>query len=320
MRLSLASTAYMDLPLGEALSRVKALGLECIDLAVDTSSRMLQLEDLLEPTRRASVQRQLADAGLSISAISNHADGQLLLGPLHEVTDGIYKGTPAEKRAYAIRRMQDCARAADALGVRLVAGFIGCPDYARWFRWPGQEDGWAPQFAQCAEVMGQVLPVYREYGVRFAHELHPKQLVYETESAARSLEVLGEFAEWGFNVDTGNLALAGVDAVDFIRQFGSRIWHVHAKDAEVLRPVTRRHFLAHNRYYAPAERNFRFRIPGWGQLDWRRILTELHLAGYTGDVAVENEDNTLGRWEGCRLALDFIRPLLLHTPRQERWW
>ncbi len=319
MRLTLASTAYMDLPLTEAIAKVRSLGLERIELAVDTSSRMLRLEDLLDRHRRAEVLRLLSEAGLEIAAVSNHADGQLLLGPLHEVTDGFYKAPPAEKRAYAIRRMQDTARAADAVGARLVTGFIGCPDYARWFHWPGQE-GWDTQFAECAEVMGTVLSVYREHGVRFAHELHPKQLVYETESAARSLEVLGAFAEWGFNLDTGNLALAGVDAVDFIRLFGERIWYVHAKDAEVMRPVTRRHFLAHPRYFSEAERNFRFRIPGWGQLDWRRILTELHLIGYRGDVAVENEDSTLGRWEGCQRAIEFIRPLLPHEPRQARWW
>ena len=115
-------------------------------------------------------------------------------------------------------------------------------------------------------------------------------------------------------------ALAGVDAVDFIREFPDRLWYVHAKDAEVVYPRTRRHFFAHLGYHSEGMRNFRFRIAGWGQIEWRQVFTALNLAGYRGVVAVENEDTTIGRWEGCRQALDFIRPLLLNEPLSKRWW
>ena len=319
MRLSLACTAYMDLSLEDAIARVQALGLDAIELAVDTTAVMLDVDELLDAGARARVTTLVDQAGLAITALSNHGDGQLLLGPLHAVTDGFYRGTPAEKQAYARERMKNTARAADALGVRVVTGFIGCPDYARWFHWPG-EPGWEAHYEEMERVISDVLAVYRHYGVRFAHELHPKQLVYEPASAQRSLDILGGFAEWGFNLDTGNLALAGVDPVEFIRLFGERIFYVHAKDAESVRPATRDHFIAHPSYHGEVGRNFRFRIPGWGDLDWRRIMTELNLAGYRGTVAVENEDTTIGRWEGCRLAIDHVRPLLLCEERQARWW
>ncbi len=318
MRLALASTAYSDLPLADAADRLAALGLDAIELAVDTRARLCDVDALLDAGERRAIQRLLAERGLDVVALANHDDGQLVLGPHHAVTDGFYLGTPEEKRAYGIRRMKDTARAADALGVRLVAGFTGCPDYARWFHWH-DEPGWEANYEALAVDWSQILDVYREYGVRFAHELHPKQVVYEPVGARMSLELFAGYDEWGFSLDTANLMLAGVDPVAFAREFAARIFYVHAKDAEVVEPTTREHFIARPGY-GELGRNFRFRVPGWGQVPWTKVITELHTGGYDGVVAVETEDATLGRWEGCRRGLDHIRPLLPTEPPAPRWW
>ena len=243
MRLALASTAYSDLPLADAADRLAHLGLDAIELAVDTRARLCDVDALLDAGERRAIQRLLAERGLDVVALANHDDGQLVLGPHHAVTDGFYRGTPEEKRAYGIRRMKDTARAADALGVRLVAGFTGCPDYARWFHWHDQA-GWEANYEALADDWSEILDVYREYGVRFAHELHPKQVVYEPVGARMSLELFAGYDEWGFSFDTANLMLAGVDPVAFAREFAPRIFYVHAKDAEVVEPTTREHFIA----------------------------------------------------------------------------
>jgi sugar phosphate isomerase/epimerase len=318
MQLGLTSNLLADMPLAEAVEVFTGVGADNIELSVDTGFSLVELNDLLSAESRAPIQQLLSKAGIAVSALSNHRDGQLVLGPHHEVTDGFYCGDAAAKKAYGIQRMKDTARAADALGVRIVTGFTGCPDYSRWFHWPG-EAGWEVNLEALQSTWAEILHVYDEYGVRFAHELHPKQVVYESWTARQSVSMFQEFDSWGFNLDTGNLMLAGVDPIEFIREFGPSVVYVHAKDVEQARPVTRAHFLA-NPGYGDIMRNFRFRVPGWGELNWRSIITELQLVGYDGVVAVEHEDPTIGRVEGARRGLAFMRPLLPVSEREQRWW
>ncbi|MFN2588230.1 MAG: sugar phosphate isomerase/epimerase family protein [Actinomycetota bacterium] len=306
------------MPLAEAAKVFADLSVTDIELSVDTGFALVQLDDLLDADSCRAVKALLDEVPITVSALSNHRDGQLVLGPHHEVTNGFFRGTAEEKRTFGIRRMKDTARAADALGVRIVTGFTGCPDYSRWFHWPG-ERGWEVNLEAMQEVWSGILAVYDEYGVAFAHELHPKQVVYESWTARESIEMFRDFKSWGLNLDTGNLVLAGVDPVSFIREFGAHVLYVHAKDVEHARPTTREHFIARPKY-GDIMRNFRFRVPGWGELNWPSILTELHLIGYTGVVAVEHEDPTMGRVEGARRGLQFLGPLLLETSRERRWW
>ena len=43
---------------------------------------------------------------------------------------------------------------------------------------------------------------------------------------------------------------------------------------------------------------YRFRIPGWGQVDWKEVITELSMVGYDGALSYEHEDVTMSRMDG----------------------
>jgi sugar phosphate isomerase/epimerase len=108
--------------------------------------------------------------------------------------------------------------------------------------------------------------------------------------------------------------------VVFVAELGERILHVHAKDGEqVAHQSERSGLLAHGRWDR-RDRGFRFRIPGWGDLDWKQLISELRLAGYDGVLAVEHEDPVIGRHEGLRKACEHLAPLLLRDPPERRWW
>ena len=319
MKLGVCMQVFNDRKLEEALASAARLGFEAVELAVDARSPFIDLDEALAGGWR-KLQRALRDHGLELSALSNHQEGQLLLGPHGRDTDRIVRGSPAEKAAYARRRLSQTARLAEMLEIKTVIAFTGCEDYSRWFPWP-DPDGYEAMGPAFRDAMLPILDDFSRHGVRFAAECHPRQFAYNLETAELALTLLDNHPGFGFNLDPANLVLAGMDPVVFVVEMKKRIWHVHAKDAELVKHVAGRSgLLAHGRWDRPG-RGFRFRVPGWGDLDWRRLITELHVGGFSGVLAVEHEDPTMSREEGLIQARQHLAPLLLHEPHPgERWW
>jgi sugar phosphate isomerase/epimerase len=100
-----------------------------------------------------------------------------------------------------------------------------------------------------------------------------------------------------------------MDYVAAAREFAPRIFHVHAKDSEILADR-----LARQGYLGSGWA--RFRLPGMGQIDWVRFLSALHEGGYDGVLSVEHEDSTWHRdaeqtRRGFELALRFLRSVVV---------
>lgn len=318
MRLGVCAQVLYHQTFEEALGTAAELGFEAIELPVDSRSPFIDLEEAL-----AGSWRRIADAtrrvGLTISALSNHQEGQLLLGPHGVDTDAIHPGDAEEKIRYAIHRLEQTAELAAKLEVGVVCGFTGCEDYSRWFPWP-IEDGYERMGVTFRERMVPLLDTFARYGVRFAHECHPRQFAYNLETAKLALDLVDGHSALGFNFDPANLVLAGMNPVVFVAELGDRILHVHAKDAErVEHQVDRSGLLAHGRWDR-RDRGFRFRIPGWGDLNWKQLISELRQAGYDGVLAVEHEDPIIGRVEGLRKSYEYLSPLILREATGPRWW
>lgn len=112
----------------------------------------------------------------------------------------------------------------------------------------------------------------------------------------------------GLNFDPSHLQWMGADVVGAVRAFGDRIFHVQAKDAEVL-PGR----LAETTYFADGW--WRYRLPGYGQVPWRAVLSALREVGYDGVISIEHEDPVWTGTEekvvdGLERAAAFLRPLL----------
>jgi sugar phosphate isomerase/epimerase len=106
----------------------------------------------------------------------------------------------------------------------------------------------------------------------------------------------------------------------FVKELKGRIFHVHAKDGELVpHNAARSGLLAHGAWDRP-DRGFRFRIPGWGDVPWKRLVTELILTGYEGYLALENEDPVFNPMDGLKKAMAVLQPLLPEGKREDCWW
>ena len=304
--------------LDTALAWAAGLGIGSLELSSHVSGRF-DVDDMFEPGRIDELRTAVRVHGLRVSALNMSADGQLLLGPHHTDTDWIHAGTADEKRAFGRRRMRRSAELAAALEIPVITGFVGCEDYSRWFPWP-DANGWERMEPGFVEELTPLLDHFQALGVRLAVEPHPRQFVYNTETALRSVELLADHPAWGFTLDPANLVLAGADPVVFANELGERIINVHAKDAELVAHHAARSGLLANGPWGRPGRGFRFRLPGWGDIAWKRLITELSVCGYGGPCVIEHEDLTMAPAEGVEKAVAFLEPLLIRQPTEDVWW
>jgi len=317
MKIGIFTATYLDMNLEGVCKMASELGYEAVELPAFKGNPHLDIEEIVKGNNAQNLKKMIAGYGMTISALSNHPEGQIVLGPFGKDTDAIYPGTKEEKIKFGTERMIKTAQAANALEVPVVCGFIGCENFGRFFPWPNSQ-GWADMEQEFVERWGYILDKFAEYGVKFAHEPHPNELVYDIGSARRSLELMGGRKEWGFNFDPANLIYLDIDVENFINEFGDRIYHVHAKDGEVVAHNVRRSGRIPQGSWQRLDRGFRFRIPGWGSVPWKKVITELSMIGYDYVMSYEHEDVTMSRQDGITKTIAYLKPLVIQKPYEGR--
>jgi sugar phosphate isomerase/epimerase len=317
MKIGIFSANYMDIKLEDVLKKAASLGYEAVEIPAFIGNPHLDVDEIVKGDNAKKFKKMVNSYGLIISALSNHTESQLICGPHGVDTDEIYKGTKEEKIKFGIERLIKTAEAANALEIPVVCGFTGCSNFGRIFPFPYSK-GWEEDEKAFANHFNTVLDKYEKYGVKFAMEPHPNEMVYDILSAKRSIELLDNRKQWGFNYDPANLIYSGIDVENFIDTFHDRIYHVHAKDGELV---------SHNLKYSGSipkgqwqriDIGFRFRIPGWGSVPWKKVLTELSLIGYDYVISYEHEDVTMSREDGITKTIAYLKPLLINKPFEGR--
>ena len=319
MNIGFCSMNYSDLPLEEVCRIASAYGYDAIEIPVYTDNGQVDADECLKGNNAQKLKEMVESYGLSISGVSNHADSPLVMGPYSQGMDRICPGTKEQKEAFARDSMIKSAELAAALGVGHVVAFSGMENYGHINDWP-EPDGWKYEEEQFCSKWGEIFDRYRSYGVKVAFEPHPNNIVYDTQSTLRLLEVVDHHESFAINLDPANILFSGIDVNLFVDCLSDRIVSVHAKDCEIVR-----HNLAKgglNMYmqdgWGRIDRSFRFRIPGWGDIDWKRLISELFLNGYNGTFNYEHEDVIMSRLDGTKKTIEFLRPLMIEAPYEGR--
>ncbi len=321
MKIGILTALFGDWPLEKVARHVSELGYEAVELPIWAGNKHLSLDEVLAGKGK-ELKKLLAGHGLMISAINHGIAGQLSMGPHDSSTDVWAPGmSPEQKIAYAVEQLKRSARAASELEVPVVNGLIGSHVWDKWYIFPpANEKLYEEGFLLFAERWNLILDEFKRYGVKWGLEVHPTGIAYNIETAQKALAALDNRPEFGFNFDPSHLVWQLIDPVIFVKTFGKRIFHCHAKDGELQEDEVRRSGVIPTGGWMRPDRGFRFRVPGWGQVDWRRVMTALVSVGYDYVMSFEHEDPVMSPEDGAEKAIAYLRPLVIKKPLTSVWW
>jgi sugar phosphate isomerase/epimerase len=304
---------FADIPLVDFAAKAAEWGYDGLELACWGDHL-----DVAEAARSKRYTQSRLDIlnkhGLKLFAISHHLAGQLVCDPNNDSRSDLFApasthGNAEAKRKWAIQTMKDTARAARNLGVSVVNGFTGSSIWHLLYSFPPVSDAMIQAgFEDFAKRWNPILDVFDDCGVRFALEVHPTEIAFDTITARRALEAIGQRKTFGFNFDPSHLHWQMVDPVKFLKAFSDRIFHVHMKDAAVTLDGETGILASHLNFGQPG-RGWDFRSLGRGGVKFEEIVRTLNAIGYRGPLSVEWEDAAMDREFGAAEACRFVKAL-----------
>ncbi len=274
-----------------------------------------------DPSYVSAKRDLLAQYELKAFAISTHLVGQAVCDNIDErhksiLPDYIWgDGDPEGVRGRAAEEMTRTGHVAKDFGVDTVVGFTGSSVWPLLYAFPPTpqkmiDDG----FKDFAKRWTPILDEYQKLGVRFALEVHPTEIAFDVVTAERALEALDQHPAFGFNFDPSHFGYQGVDYIDFIHRFADRIWNVHIKDVSWRNTPGPSGTFGGHLDFGDRRRQWDFRSPGRGDIDFQAIIRALNAIHYVGPLSVEWEDNGMDRIHGAREACEFVKRVDFDLP------
>ena len=247
----------------------------------------------LDKTGANEIRKMLNGYGLPISALGYYPN------PLHP---------EAEHRETVIAHLKKVIEAAALLEVPVVGTFVG-----------KDKNKTVPQnLEDYAKIWPPIVKFARERGVKIAIENCPMIFSYDEWPGGNNLastpaiwrkmwEIIPD-DNFGLNLDPSHLILQMIDYERVVREFSSRIFHVHAKDLHIDQEGIYNHGVLSQGmgWQVP-------RLPGLGDMNWPKFFAALTGARYDYVVSIEHEDRAYEGDEelvkrGFYLSRDVLKP------------
>jgi sugar phosphate isomerase/epimerase len=210
----------------------------------------------------------------------------------------------AAHRQAVAAHLKKVMNAAAALGLPVVNTFIG-RDHTRSItdNWALMLEVWRPLIKH-AESCGILIGI-ENCPMLFTNDEWPggKNLAVSPHLWRRIFTDLGS-EKIGLNLDPSHLIWLHIDYARCIRDFASRIVHVHAKDTRIDHDKLYEHGILGLGWHTP-------KIPGLGDVNWGQFFSALTDTGYNGPVCIEVEDRAFegsldDRKRSLRLSKKFL--------------
>jgi len=215
-----------------------------------------------------------------------------------------------EHRARAIDHLKHVIVAAEMLEVEVVGTFIG-----------KDKDKTTPaNLEEYAKVWPGIVRFAKAHQVKIAIENCP--MIFSLDEWPGGNNLASSPAIWrkmweiipdenfGLNLDPSHLVLQMIDYERVVREFSSKIFHVHAKDLEIDREG-----LYQNGVLSQGMGWQIPRLPGLGEINWSRFISALYRFGYNSVISIEHEERAFEQTEdlvkaGFLIARDALRPYI----------
>ena len=258
-----------------------------------------------------------ADAGVEITELSTHLQGQLVaVNPVYDKAfDGFapasVHGNPAARQAWAVDQMMKAAVASRRFGLSASVSFTGSLAFPFLYPWPQRPAGLVEEaFAELARRWKPILDVYDDNGVDVGYEIHPGEDVFDGATFEMFVDALDGHSRAQINYDPSHFLLQQMDYLAFIDLYHDRICAYHVKDAE-FNPDGRQG--VYSGYQNWVDRAGRFRSLGDGQVDFGAVFSKLQAADFDGWAVVEWECCLKHPEDGAREGADFVKAHIIRV-------
>ncbi|OYT31998.1 MAG: hypothetical protein B6U94_01165 [Thermofilum sp. ex4484_79] len=230
-------------------------GFDSISITLPIGQKFLDLDDIISnPGKYKDI---LSETKTIISAI------------------GFY-GNPISldesKRKQHIKHFEKVFDAAYALELPVVTGWVG----------KVENGSIKDNIREIKKVWPSLLKKAEDYNIKVAIENCPGNIMYRPDIWKTVFDELG--SEYlGLEFDPSHLICQFIDPSAALDEFGDRVYHVHAKDAEIIWSkvstlgITSSGWCPH-------------RLPGYGDYDWFEFFSILKKHGYDYAISIEHED------------------------------
>jgi len=236
-----------------------------------------------------------AQAGLAVSELSTHLQGQLVAThPAYDVAFADFapaalKHDAKARQAWAVEQLTFAAKASQRMGLAAHATFSGALAWPFFYPWPQRPAGLIDEaFAELGRRWMPILNTFDEAGVDVCYELHPGEDLHDGVTFERFLDAVGGHKRANILYDPSHMILQQMDYLGFLDVYHERVRAFHVKDAEY-RPNARSG--VYGGYQDWINRPGRFRSLGDGQIDFSAIFSKMAQYDYPGWAVLE--------WECC---------------------
>ena len=305
IRLGFVSAILGDQSFDEVIDFAAESGFSCVELMCWPSGKAdrkyagVTHVDVasLDDNELARIKNKLTERNIAVSGLGYYPN------PLH----------PDKVKAdFFIDHIKKVINAAVSLDLGVINTFIGAD--------PGKHDD--DNFAKFREVWPPIVQYAEQRNIKIGIENCPMFFTKDEwpsgNNLAHSPAIWRKMFEtipsdnFGLNYDPSHLVWQMMDYVKPIFEFRDKIFHVHLKDARILRERINEVGILTTplNLHTP-------KIPGLGDIDWGKFFSALYEVGFDGSACIEVEDKSFeGSVENRKTALiqsrNFLRQFVVH--------